>query len=106
MRHALPLLALVVAGCSTTPTEPSKSTTSGPAPLAEFKPSVAFDVRWHRNVGDLGSAMDYSRAPIGNPADVRWRSKADYGDMGHSTLQPALTRDAIYAANAEGKVVR
>lgn len=106
MRHALPVLAVLVAGCAATPTEPAKITTSGPAPLVEFKPSAAFAVRWHRNVGDLGNAMDYSHAPLGNPADVRWRSKADYGDMGHSTLQPALTQDSIYAANAEGKIVR
>jgi outer membrane protein assembly factor BamB len=106
MRHSLPILLLLLAGCSSTATAPTKELASGPAPLVDFKPSTAFTVRWHRNVGDLGTAMDYSRTPIGNPADVRWRMKADYGDMGYSALQPALTQDAIFAANSEGKIVR
>ncbi len=106
LRAALAALLIVLAGCSSTKTAPATSAAAGPAGLVDFKAGAAFSVRWYRNIGDVGSAMDYSRALIGNPGDIRWRMKGDYGDMGHSFLQPAITKDAIYAANAEGKIVR
>jgi len=49
-----------------------------PAKLVDFKQAAAFHVRWHENVGD----------------------------MGDSVLKPALTRDAVYAANADGKLYK
>ena len=36
--------------------------------------------------------------------DVRWR--ADIGDAGNNILQPALMPDAVYAANAKGKLFK
>jgi outer membrane protein assembly factor BamB len=58
----------------------SSPTEMGPQPtqLVKFKQSAALTVRWSR----------------------------DIGDMGNSVLQPALTPDAIYAADAEGELLR
>jgi outer membrane protein assembly factor BamB len=53
-------------------------TSSQPAELVKFKQSATLTVRWSR----------------------------DIGDMGNSILQPALTPDAIYAADAEGELLR
>ncbi len=49
-----------------------------PAKLVKFRQSAAFTVRWSR----------------------------DLEDMGNSTLQPALTQDAVYAADAAGDLLR
>jgi outer membrane protein assembly factor BamB len=49
-----------------------------PAQLVKFRQSAAFTVRWSR----------------------------DLDDMGNSTLQPALTQDAVYAADAAGDLLR
>jgi outer membrane protein assembly factor BamB len=49
-----------------------------PAKLVKFRQSAAFTVRWSR----------------------------DLDDMGNSTLQPALTQDAVYAADAAGDLLR
>lgn len=51
---------------------------SRPAELVKFRPTAAFTVRWSR----------------------------DLDDMGNSILQPALTQDAVYAADAEGELLR
>lgn len=49
-----------------------------PAALVEFKPAVKIDVRW----------------------------SAEVGDAGQSVLSPAVTREAVFAANAKGNVYR
>jgi outer membrane protein assembly factor BamB len=49
-----------------------------PNKLIDFKPSANIDVRWNVDVGDAGS----------------------------SVLFPAVTREAVYAANAKGSVYR
>ncbi len=49
-----------------------------PADLTSYKPSASFEVRWHRDVGDAGRAG----------------------------LQPAVTREAVYVANARGELLR
>jgi outer membrane protein assembly factor BamB len=56
----------------------SKPAGKEPAELRSFKESASFDVRWKRNVGDIASAG----------------------------LQPAVTRDGVYAANADGELFR
>jgi outer membrane protein assembly factor BamB len=55
-----------------------KTTSKEPAELRDFKPGASIEVRWRRNVGETGIAG----------------------------LQPAVTREAIYVANAEGKLFR
>jgi outer membrane protein assembly factor BamB len=74
--------------------------------LDDFKPSAAFQVRWHRNIGVLGNAVDYSKAPLEDPAAVRWYMTPDYGSMGNSVLQPAVTADAVYVTNVKGTLAR
>lgn len=49
-----------------------------PAQLVDFKSSAMIEVRW----------------------------KADVGDAGQSVLSPAVTREAVFAANAKGKLFR
>jgi outer membrane protein assembly factor BamB len=49
-----------------------------PAQLGEFKPAAQFSVRWHASVGEAGN----------------------------SVLTPAITQDAVYAANAKGELFR
>jgi outer membrane protein assembly factor BamB len=49
-----------------------------PAKLVEFSETAKFEVRWHSNVGDLGTDL----------------------------LQPALTKDAIYSASVKGSLMR
>jgi len=56
----------------------SKPTGREPAELHSFKESAAFDVRWDRRVGEIGNAG----------------------------LQPAVTSNAVYAANADGELYR
>jgi outer membrane protein assembly factor BamB len=55
-----------------------KLTGKEPAELRDFKSGANMDVRWKRNVGDAGNAG----------------------------LQPAVTRDAVYVANADGELFR
>lgn len=56
----------------------SSPTGKEPAELRSFKESASTEIRWHRNVGEIESAG----------------------------LQPVVTRDAVYAANADGKLFR
>jgi len=56
----------------------SKLTGREPAELHDFKPAANMEVRWNRNVGEAGNAG----------------------------LQPAVTRDAVYVANADGELFR
>lgn len=49
-----------------------------PAKLVDFKPAARIEVRWN----------------------------VDVGDAGQSVLSPAVTREAVFAANAKGKLVR
>ena len=49
-----------------------------PAMLADFKPAASIEVRWNVDVGDAGQSM----------------------------LVPAVTREAVFAANAKGKLYR
>ena len=56
----------------------SGKTGKEPAKLAEFKERAKLEVRWRHDIGDAGS----------------------------SVLQPAVTRDAVYAASAKGEVFR
>ena len=76
-RVAVLLLGLL-AGCSSLLDSASGSKPKGPAKLTEFKERAKLEVRWHR----------------------------DMGDTGHNALQPAVMRDAVYAANAKGEVFR
>ncbi len=55
-----------------------KLTGREPAELRDFKSGATMEVRWKRNVGEVGTAG----------------------------LQPAVTRDAVYVANAGGKLFR
>lgn len=55
-----------------------KLTGKEPAELRDFKPAASMEVRWQRHVGLVSSAG----------------------------LQPAITRDAVYAANADGELFR
>lgn len=55
-----------------------KLTGREPAALPDFKPGASIEVRWKRNVGESGDAG----------------------------LQPAVTRDAVYVANADGELYR
>ena len=56
----------------------SKPTGKEPAELRDYKPGASLDVRWKRHVGEAGTAG----------------------------LQPAVTRDAVYVANARGQLLR
>ena len=56
----------------------SKSTGKEPAKLRDYKQNVNLQVRWSRNVGDADNAG----------------------------LQPAVTRNAVYVANARGELMR
>lgn len=126
MRYAGPALLMLLAGCSSSapPTDNRSLTISpvekaaaaetvaatnseaAPADLGSFKPSAAFTVRWHRNIGDVGYSYDYSPVPIEHPGEVRWRASRDYGLMGNSILRPAVLDGAVYVANAKGKILR
>ena len=56
----------------------SKLTGKEPAELRDFKPAAKLEVRWKRNVGAVGNAG----------------------------LQPAITHNAVYVANADGELFR
>lgn len=56
----------------------SKLTGREPAELRDFKQAANIEVRWDRNVGEAGNAG----------------------------LQPAVTRDAVFVANADGELFR
>jgi len=71
------LLALLT-GCSTIAGWFSEDKSEKPAKLVDFKQTATFKERWHEDVGD----------------------------MGDSTLTPALTQDAVYAANADGRLYK
>jgi outer membrane protein assembly factor BamB len=78
-RIAAAALLAMLAGCSTiSGWFSSKSSEQPPAKLTDFKPRATFNVRWHENVGDMGDGV----------------------------LTPALTPDAVYAANASGDLFR
>jgi outer membrane protein assembly factor BamB len=70
----LPLL-LVLGGLSACSSKPAGKE---PAELVSFKESASFNLRWKRNVGEVGNAG----------------------------LQPAVTGNAVYAANADGELFR
>ena len=79
MKHIAAILLLaMLAGCSTIAGWFSKDKSEEPVKLVDFKPSATFKVRWHEDVGD----------------------------MGNSTLMPVLVEDAVYAANADGKIYK
>lgn len=75
------LLLLMLAGCSTVSGwfgSGKDKTGKEPAKLVEFKPAATFKVRWHHKIGGSGNSI----------------------------LQPAVTGDAVYAANAKGELFR
>src|SRR5450759_420568 len=75
-------LLFALGGCaSTDETIPDWAGVKGdvePAKLVGFSETAKFEVRWHSNVGDLGTDL----------------------------LQPALTKDAIYSASGKGSLMR
>ncbi|MDP1638371.1 MAG: outer membrane protein assembly factor BamB [Candidatus Nitrotoga sp.] len=74
------LLLVMLAGCSTISGwfSSSDKTGKGPAKLVEFKQAATFNMRWHQKIGGSGNYI----------------------------LQPAITSDAVYAANAKGELFR
>lgn len=75
------LLLLMLAGCSTVSGwfgSGKDKTGREPAKLVEFKQTATFKVRWHHKIGGSGNSI----------------------------LQPAVTSDAVYAANAKGELFR
>ncbi len=81
LRIALLLLLVMLAGCSTVSGwfgSGGDKTGKEPAKLVEFKQTATFDVRWHHKIGGGGNYI----------------------------LQPAVTSDAVYAANAKGELFR
>jgi len=95
----------VALGALAAPTKPGPAKAPHPD-AAHFKESAQIEVRWHRNVGDVGYAVDQSANPIVHPGQVRWRMRRDYGLMGNSILRPVLLNGALYAVNAKGKILR
>jgi outer membrane protein assembly factor BamB len=77
---SLAAMASLTAGCSWMPTwmGGSPRRTAEPAPLPEFRPALTTRVAWRVNIGAARGAY----------------------------LQPAVLENAIYAASAEGQVVR
>lgn len=75
-------LLLALGGCASTDESiPDWAGVKGdaePAKLVEFTETARFEVRWHSNVGDLGTIL----------------------------LQPALTKDAIYSTSGKGSLTR
>ncbi|HQS58499.1 MAG: outer membrane protein assembly factor BamB [Gallionellales bacterium 35-53-114] len=67
------ILAVLLSGCFG-----GKLGGREPAELREFKPAAKLEVRWKRNVGEVGNAG----------------------------LQPAVTPDGVYVANADGELFR
>lgn len=75
------LLLVMLAGCSTVSGwfgSGKDKTGKEPAKLVEFKQTATFNVRWHQKIGGSGNYI----------------------------LQPAITSDAVYAANAKGELFR
>lgn len=77
-RAAVFLAVLLLAGCSSLFESAAGDKPKEPAKLAEFNERAKLEVRWRR----------------------------DMGDTGRSALQPAVMRDAVYAASAKGEVLR
>lgn len=79
IRIAALLLLVMLAGCSTVSGWFAKDKTGNePAKLVEFKQTATFNVRWHLKIGGSGNYI----------------------------LQPAVTSDAVYAANTKGELFR
>ncbi|MEO6423429.1 MAG: outer membrane protein assembly factor BamB [Candidatus Nitrotoga sp.] len=79
IRIAALLLLVMLAGCSTVSGWFVKDKTGNePAELVKFKQTAALNVRWHHNIGAGGNYV----------------------------LQPAVTSDAVYAANTKGELFR
>ena len=76
LRLAALLSVVLLAGCSSWFGSSVKP--REPNKLVEFKSTASLEVRWHQDVGDAGG----------------------------NVLQPAVTNDAVYAANAKGEVIR
>ena len=74
------LLLVMLAGCSTVSGwfSSGDKTGKGRAKLVEFKQAATFNIRWHQKIGGSGNYI----------------------------LQPAITSDAVYAANAKGELFR
>jgi outer membrane protein assembly factor BamB len=73
------LLLVLLSGCSTiSGWFGSGKAVKEPARLADFKESARFEIRWQRNLGGSDN----------------------------NALQPAVIRDAVYAANSKGEVFR
>lgn len=77
-RAAVFLAVLLLAGCSSLFESAAGDKPKEPAKLAEFNERAKLEIRWRR----------------------------DMGDAGRNTLQPAVMRDAVYAANVKGEVLR
>lgn len=75
---AAALLVVLLTGCSTFLDNASGTKPKVPAKLVEFKQAATLQVRWSQDIGKTGS----------------------------NALQPAVTADAVYAANAKGEVFR
>jgi outer membrane protein assembly factor BamB len=77
LRLAALLSVALLAGCSSW-FGGSSVKPKEPNKLVEFKPTATLEVRWHQDIGGAGG----------------------------NVLQPAVTSDAVYAANAKGEVFR
>ena len=77
-RLSLLFALLVLSGCSTVQGWLDKKEGVEPAKLVAFGERAKFEVRWHTDVGDSGSSL----------------------------LQPAISKDAIYAVSAKGMLSR
>lgn len=75
---AAALLIVLLSGCSTFLDGASGAKPNKPAKLVEFKQTATLKMHWHQSIGGAGS----------------------------NALQPAVTGDAVYAANARGEVFR
>ena len=78
LRLAALLTVVLLAGCSSLFEKASDTKPKLPNKLVEFKPTATLELRW----------------------------RYDLGDAGGNVLQPAVTSDAVYAANAKGEVFR
>jgi len=76
--QALLFAWLALSGCSTVQGWLDKKEGMEPAKLVEFGESARFEVRWHTDVGDSGNSL----------------------------LQPAISKEAIYAVSAKGALSR
>jgi outer membrane protein assembly factor BamB len=78
MKFTRSFVALLVTALLAACSSDKPSTAASPAPLVDFKPSARIEVRWQATVGDAGQ----------------------------SVLFPAVTREAVFAANANGDIFR